>query len=119
MQMDIKRRPMRTLPIETQLRICRCPTRCKFYLHLDGYGRYCENTALDIAYDIFAVAKKLKRPKSRSTYQTWHTVEEQFIKNWYEKGAKYGDRRVIAGILGRDYKSVSAKIDNMKERGKL
>lgn len=120
MQMDIVKKPMRKLSPQTRERICNCPTPCKYYVHLDEYGRYCENAALDIAYDIFSVVKDLKRPRNSRTYSVWTFEEEQFIRDWYDnKEVRYGDRRVIAEMLDRKYAAVSAKIDNMKERGKL
>lgn len=117
-KIDMERKPMKNLTEETQRYICNCDEPCEYYIHLDEYGRFCEKDALDIAYSLFFIIKELTRVgKREGLNRAWTVKEEQLIIDWYAKGFRYGDRKIISDILGRSYRSVVSKINRMREDG--
>lgn len=120
-KIDIDLKPMNNLSKETQSILCSCEKKCKRYIHLDEYGRFCEKDALNIAYHMFAIVKNLSVPQTNPEYRSWTFAEEKVIMNWYNHNKKivYGDRRILANLLKRNYSSVVSKIDHMKRGGKI
>lgn len=118
--MNIKIRPMYHLEPVYHKYICKCPTKCENYIDLDDYGRFCEKDAMDIAYRIINTVKKVKEPsKARGKGGSWKVSEEQYIVDWYAKGAEFGDIVVIAEYLGRSYGAVKSKIDRLRKEGRI
>lgn len=121
-EIDMKILPMYNLTQETQERICSCPERCTRYVVLDDYGRYCENVARDVSLSIFSLVEGIGRvePK-KATRREWTLREIQFIQEWKKKysGFRYGDTRLIAGMLGRPVGGVREKIKQLRRDGML
>lgn len=119
-EIDMRLLPMDDLPPHVQGRICSCPARCKRYVELDVFGRYCEGAARNISLSLFSLVEGIGRIEPRSNgKRRWTMKEEQFIREWNKKygGIRYGDPRIIAGMLGRPYNGVREKIKQMQRDG--
>lgn len=120
-EIDMQLEPMENLPKVVQGRICKCPTRCTRYVHLDDYGRYCEHAARQIALAMFALVEGINRIEPNPDgKRRWSLKEEKFLREWYSKhGIRYGDIRIIANMLDRPYNGVRQKIKQMQRDGIL
>src|SRR5690554_6950215 len=118
---DLDLKPMNNLTKESQNIICKCETKCKNYLYMDDYGRFCENDARNIALSIIALVEGIDRVKFNKK-AGWTYDEDMFITRWYEKRggkANYGDIRIIAKMLNRPLSATQAHIKYMQRMGRL
>lgn len=119
---DIEMKPMSNLRKETQEFICTCETKCKNYVVIDDYGRYCENDAREIALSIYSIIEGIQRVESTNKKRGWSYKEEKFIVDWYKRrGGKalYGDTRLIASMLNRPLPKTKNYINYLRRKGKI
>lgn len=120
---DIDIKPIANLSESSQNLICSCESKCKYYVSIDDYGRFCEYDAKQIALSIISlVVLRSNRVVLKHKRREWTFKEDEYLIDWYKvrKGkAKYGDLRLLAELLERSYESVKWRIKYLRKKGEL